>query len=467
MQSYPVRRALARTAGGTRELREAVRACKGVLTAEATDVEALVRHLTSATSPSPPEALVRSFLGVLHSELLKRGEVVMWDAPSTAPRHTPREPSADISGRAEDLQRVNSHVAATSDVVICGPPGIGKTTLLEALHRLHPDAVFARLEQGGAPMRDLRLALHRRGGGEFPLDDDQGIALVAKAYSHGGLMFVDNADGVESEAAIRRLADHVPNLTFVVTSRGQPFPGFERVELEPLPAPAAAEVLDEFNIDSARQAEIIERSHGNPLILRQEAFAALHGHERESTDRLGAVLESFPDEERDALLLIGEMPAATIRLGLLVEVGHLTPANLETLRRNAVAKPIGDAYEFHQTLRSACRELLETVPRDRLAALRVAASDYYVSWLEEAPSLESIDRELPTVLHLLDAVPDAARIVALALALIGDRRDDPVGYIPSRGLAGLFREKRPLLQRSAQEVGGLPAARLEKKHCLD
>ena len=462
MQRYAVRRALHKTPGATPELRAAVRNSQRVLTADPSDYEELVQHLLKASEPPPSEALVRSFLAVLHSQLRKRGALVMWDLPPAGQHHrAPRAP-VEISGRAQDLARLSALVAAETNVVVCGPPGIGKTTLLEALNEQHPDAVFLRLEQGGMPLRDIRLAMHSRAGGEFPLDDDQGIALVAKTYAHGGIVLIDNADGPESEAAIRRVASHVPSVTFVVTSRGQPFPGFERLELEPLHAEAAEEVLTEIKADPARRAEILSRAEGNPLILQQEAYAAAHGHDSDPDDRLGSLLERFPEAERDTLLLIGEMPAATIQRGLLVEVGHLTSGSLEILRRNAVAKPVGDAYEFHQTLRNACRDLQKTASRDHLSALRGEAAEYYTSWLGEGLTLESIDRELPSLLHLLDTASGAAHKVMLALALIGDRRDDPVGYIPSRGLAGLLREKHQSLQDAARDVGGLPAAKLEK-----
>jgi putative hydrolase of the HAD superfamily len=384
-----------------------------------------------------------------------------YGAGSGAPSSTTSEPG-HVPGRDDDLASVVDDISGGRSVVIRGAPGLGKTTLLQAARAAFPDCTFVRLEQGGDAMRDLRLALHRRTGGDFPVDDDQGISLISRAFPDGALVFVDNADEPESAEAIRRLSGHVPALIFAVTSRAQSFPGFQVRDLPPLSRTAAEELLTDFDLSPSSRDAVLSRAAGNPLLLKQEAWAAVEGSVMEDEDRLRGVLSRFDDRERRVLWLIGEMPSAVLPRGLVTNVGGLKQRGLGLLRRNAVAIPAGDGYEFHETLRVACRDVCATVPEKEIRELREDAARFYIEWLGADPSLSDVDRALSDLLHLLESAPDAATRVDLALALIGDRLDDPVGYIPSRGLSGLLREKLGPLRAAATKVGGVKAAQLEK-----
>jgi tetratricopeptide (TPR) repeat protein len=367
-----------------------------------------------------------------------------------------------VPGRDDDLASVVDDISCGRSVVIRGAPGLGKTTLLQAARATFADSTFVRLEQGGDAMRDLRLALHRRTGGDFPVDDDQGISLISRVFPDGALVFVDNADEPESAEAIRRLSGHVPTLIFAVTSRAQSFPGFQVCDLPPLSRMAAEELLTDFDLSPSSRDAVLSRAAGNPLLLKQEAWAAVEGGVMEDEDRLGGVLSRFDPQERRVLWLIGEMPSAVLPRGLVTNVGGLTQTGLDLLRRNAVAISTGDGYEFHETLRVACREVCATVPDREVSQVREDAARFYIEWLAAEPPLSEVDRALPDLMHLLESAPHPATRVDLALALIGDRLDDPVGYIPSRGLAGLLREKLAPLRAAAGAVGGVEAGQLEK-----
>jgi nucleoside phosphorylase len=126
---------------------------------------------------------------------------------TSAPRPIPiyeREtiPLQPLVGRRDALQRALALAAAGNNVVISGPPGIGKTRLLEEIRRARQPNTFVRLEQGGRAVRDIRLALHRASRAPFPLDDDEGIDLVRRNLDTELLLLVDNADSDESAQGI-------------------------------------------------------------------------------------------------------------------------------------------------------------------------------------------------------------------------------------------------------------------------
>jgi putative hydrolase of the HAD superfamily len=468
--AYARKKALSATPGRTDALDSAVRASRGLLRPEMTDGGHLCRQLVLASGGRVDERLALNFLAELHRQF-KEFTIVAWDLPGSVDStdlsvaaSSPLGPGSAMKGREPDLKTLLECVEAGRNVVIHGAPGLGKTTLLQALNARCPGAAFVRLEQGGNPMRDLRLGLHRVTKGDFLPDDDQGIAAIAQAFPDGGVILVDNVDEQDSAEAVQRLVSHLPSLVVAVTSRGQPFPGFVVHDLQPLEPGAAEEILDEeFDLSPDEHRVALERGSGNPQLIKQEA-EALEGGEPQADDRLAAMLSRFSGEERRVLWLIGELPAATLPTSLMTEVGRMGAAELRVLRRNAVATPIGDGYELHQTLRSACREIVEVVPQDEMQGLLKETAGFYLSRLAEKTDLEAIDDALPNLMHLLQCLRDPGLKVDLALALIGDRLDDPAGYLPSRGLTGLVCEEelRSLLLEAAAQVGGVKAGRLEK-----
>lgn len=459
---YAIRRALASTPAADQRLRKAVRRASKELTPQARDVGTLRRTLTGPGDDLVGQQLAQEFLRRLHDEFT-RFTVVSWERPMSLSVETPVSDIDDGHvGQGPALASVRESIARGRSSVVRGAPGIGKTTLLSQLQSGFPHAIFVRLEQGGEPLRDLRLGLHRAVGGDFPVDDDQGIAVLARAFAEGGLIFVDNADEPSSAQAVARLASHIPALTFVVTSRGQEFSGFEVIELRPLSDAQAEQLLEQLELEPDQRPTVIARAAGNPLLLRQEAWAVGKGNAEAGQDRLGDIVSQFRGAEMRAIWLIGELPSAVLPGPLLSGVGHLTPSSLRMLEQNAVAKPASYGFEFHQTLRVACQQALESASFVELETLRRDAAAFYTDWLTQRPSLEIIDRALPDLLHLMSRCDDAGARVSLALALIGDHLDDPNGYIPSRGLAGLMREQRVPLQEAASVVGGIDAAKLEK-----
>lgn len=163
----------------------------------------------------------------------------------------PTVPPMAIGVRQNHLDEIDRCIAGGTHVVIGGAPGIGRTGLLNALHKAYPHAVHVRLEQGKTEsMRELRLALHGHHGiREFPLDNAAGIDELRRALPANTLLLVDNADERASVAAVLRLVRSVEKVTVVVTSRrAQEFPGFRRLTLLRIPRPDAEAVVSEYEL---------------------------------------------------------------------------------------------------------------------------------------------------------------------------------------------------------------------------
>jgi putative hydrolase of the HAD superfamily len=459
-----IRQALARTPGANRALRTAVRSTRDELRASAASGEVLLSVVGNAMGPQRDDELVAAFLTQLRKRFVDHNMELAWVPPSAGRRPSPRRRQAETQmiGRTEELASLRNWIADGVQVVIAGPPGIGKTTLLQALNAEIPDAVTVRLGQGGQPLRDLRLALHRYCPGEFPVDDDQGIDVIARGMPEGTVLLIDNAEDEESAAAVMRLVGHLGALTVVVATRGQAFPGFRRMELAPLPQEEAITLLEGLGLPQDQQAEVLDRADGNPLLLLQTGWAAKEGTTLDDDNRLGRLLDRLGEAERRALWIIGDLPSATVPTALLVEVGGLTKAGFDLLRKNAVLQRTATGHTVHETLRVACRDLLTMVPRDMLDQLRASMGRHYVNWLGSLPDLDQVDIARPNLMHLVSQLRDDDIRADLILALVGDNLDDPRGYIPARGLSSLLLEQRETLMRTANAVGGVRAAHLEK-----
>lgn len=383
-------------------------------------------------------------------------------------------PQLASSVREELLDEIQECIGDGVHVAIGGPPGIGKTWLLNSLAAICPSAVHVHLEEDGTPaMRELRLALHGHYvAGEFPLDDEAGLDALRRRVPAETLLLIDNADELSSVAAVKRLTRFLTKLTVVVASRrAYEFREFRRVTPLPLAARDAEAIVNEYGLDEGVRTDVLRRGVGNPLLLRQHADTAKHGGAMHEEDPLRSMFERWPPDEEQVLWIIAELPSSILAQDLLVEVGGLTHAGLALLRGNAVVEPVANApvrdpsmLGLHGTLRRACQQRLPTVREDALRRLRADIAAYYVIWLRGAPAIEAIDMTRRNLIHLMHALDDHEIRTELALELIGDHLEDPAGYLPARGLAGLLVEPklRATLVEAAKDVRGVAGATLLK-----
>ena len=218
--------------------------------------------------------------------------------------------------REELLDEIQECIADGVHVAIGGPPGIGKTWLLNSLAATYPSAVHVHLEEDGTPaMRELRLALHGHYvAGEFPLHDEAGLDGLRRSVPAETLLLIDNADELSSVAAVKRLTRVLTKLTVVVTSRrAYEFGEFRRVTPLPLAARDAQAIVDEYGLDEGARMDVLRRGMGNPLLLRQHADTAKHGGAMHEEDPLRSMFERWPRDEEQVLWIIAELQSRSWR----------------------------------------------------------------------------------------------------------------------------------------------------------
>jgi DNA-binding CsgD family transcriptional regulator len=208
-----------------------------------------------------------------------------------------------LVGRREELARLTAAVVARRGAVITGSPGVGKTTLAMT-------GVEAAHERGLSLARTTATRASRRlpfgafasflppdeGGDRFSREDHGELlrryvrAVVDGARGQRLVVFVDDAHLLDDGSAIllQQLA-LTGAATVVATVRsGEPAPDpvvalwkdgpAERIELGVLDDAAVEELLVSVlggRVDPASMRQLIERSQGNPLLLRELVTGAL------------------------------------------------------------------------------------------------------------------------------------------------------------------------------------------------
>jgi DNA-binding CsgD family transcriptional regulator/tetratricopeptide (TPR) repeat protein len=219
-----------------------------------------------------------------------------------------------LVGRATEQERIARMLEAAERagdaLVICGPPGIGKTALLDWAADAGGDRVrvlratgftaelghpYAGLHQVLRPLlsRAASLSPRRRGALEAafglaagPAPDLYAVAMSAlELLADAGvekplLVLVDDVQWIDpaSQQALAFLARRTAaeRIVLLATQRvTEPGPMLDRafpvVDLAPLDGPAAVEVLDRGAraLDARTRARILEVAQGNPLALRE------------------------------------------------------------------------------------------------------------------------------------------------------------------------------------------------------
>ena len=173
-------------------------------------------------------------------------------------------------GRERELELLLDRLAATRQVTLVGPGGVGKTRLaLEAAHRLAGQgrAAFWADLTAVAPDRLVDL-LAEVTGTVMARGEDPGGVLGASLHGSSAVLCLDNAESVLAELApvVEALADAAPRLLILATSRERLGVVGEHVhQLAPLPLPSGPDR------DNPAIRLFLERAHGAGRRTRRAA----------------------------------------------------------------------------------------------------------------------------------------------------------------------------------------------------
>jgi len=220
-----------------------------------------------------------------------------WDGAATHPDDLAAIPAAPrpCVERPVIAARLRDRLAEVRHVLVCGPPGAGKTTIAAAVARelAHDVPVcWITLTEGittpmEAVVRRLARFLDRlgepeagpllgRGQAERPLPHDERLYLLATALNRGeALICLDNAQLLNGEQQTRAVVEHLAGscrATLLAISREDfQLSGFEPLRLGGLDSREARSLIDRLAGDvlSARLADrLIDRTDGSPMLIR-------------------------------------------------------------------------------------------------------------------------------------------------------------------------------------------------------
>ncbi|PDW03416.1 serine/threonine-protein kinase [Candidatus Viridilinea mediisalina] len=268
--------------------------------------------------------------------------------PPPLPNQLPTKPT--LFGREAELARLEAQLASDHFVLLCGMPGVGKTSLAVALaHRYpHPDQVFWHhfqpgegadrllnhmagwLAQRGYPTAWRQIQRHYQAG--QPTTPDILVEYVAQAPAlAGSLLCLDDLHVVVDDPAIVRVIERLRRVvapqppSLLATARTQPafVATNELVGLHGLNLATTQALLTQNQLDlNASESEQLWRStEGNPqfLILAMESLQQSHERQTLLTHLNETIaLEAYLLHEVDARLSPSErevMEAVALLLG--------------------------------------------------------------------------------------------------------------------------------------------------------
>ncbi|HEU5126610.1 MAG TPA: LuxR C-terminal-related transcriptional regulator [Glycomyces sp.] len=315
--------------------------------------------------------------------------------PGLRPRPVPAEPGATVppAGRDDALRLAAEALRETGLVIFTGPPGCGRTRLLERLC-----AASSRPGHAGGGLAMLSaspaLALERATRARMPADDLPLLAEAVYSRTRGGVLVIDDLQWCDAAtlAVLPVLAERLPVAAALRVPNRVPAPALERL----LAAATVIEVPDLTDAEAEalvraaapalpahRIAQLTARGGRNPLALTALARRAGDLDAELDFDAVAdpaaaaaAAIADLPRPGRTALAalgllgrpahpsLLGEGASLLLEAGMVVAEGHyLRPASpwmaeiaaglLDTAARRAMHTHLAEATAGLESARHA------------------------------------------------------------------------------------------------------------------
>ena len=388
-------------------------------------------------------------------------------APSSPPSglHRPRPAQAAPAGRDDALRRAAAALADGAGLVVfCGPPGCGRTRLLERLaaaakRPVHIGGGLAMLSHAPA------LALERATRARMPADDLPLLAEAVYSRVRGGVLIIDDLQWCDAAtiAVLPLLAERVPVAAALRVPNRLPEAAAKRLA-------EAATVIDVPELTDAEAVEIV-----------REAAPALAPHRLEAVVRRGgrnplaltALARRAEDAEVDLEEVADPAAAAAAAIADLPRPGRTALAALGLLGRPAHPSLLGEganllleaglAVSEGQHVRPASPWMAEIAagllgPEARIAMhARLAEA---TTGVEAARHAHAAGNETLALTRALEAAESAAGASARAEALLLAAELDASHHLEASRAALAAGRPRAAAAAAAKATGpGAPLAR--------
>ena len=359
------------------------------------------------------------------------------------PLHIPR-PAEHFIGRAAELQQLLIDLQPGRTVTLCGPGGIGKTSLVaEAIKAILPDKGPPERFPDGIvfhsfytqPSADLALEWIARSYGVEP----EGRPEKAARHAVGGKQALVVLDGAEDADDLAKVLGVTGGCCVLITSRQTGDAPATPTDVPPLPDDAARQLLQRWTathaVDDTTAASIVELLGFLPMAVRLAGrfllqtkmdpavyLAELDRSPLKVLDRGNRRMESVPvlmerslaqvsAEARETAALVGALAMTSFSsrvVGVAFEIGAFdAEQRLGELVNFGLLQKADDRYEVtHALVHTYAREAL--VVDDAVFARLVA---WYTEFTEteSAKGLEGYQKLRPERAHLLYLLTECER----------------------------------------------------------
>lgn len=232
----------ATTAGRLDEIVKSARNRRGLTQRELADLAGLgERTISDIERGIVDRTRPRTAALIADALALEADELRQFMTAATRSVQTPNTDGSGLIGRTNDLARVLESCDTHRLVTVCGPGGVGKTSLARVVGSSRPALSISLGDAGvGADLGDEVLA---RLGSQDTVATDL-ASVVRSAVGDRRLLILDNLEQLDGVGAIERLLDGIDSLTILTTSRTPVGARAEHVvELGAVDLPSAIEIF--------------------------------------------------------------------------------------------------------------------------------------------------------------------------------------------------------------------------------